>query len=293
MQQIGIYPVRNPDLSVRERIHITKQIGFDYVCAGSIEQLMETGPDSFLSSAEREGLPVDNVHLTGGNTTDIWFPAPLGDEIVERYRKEMQIASDRGVKLGVMHVTWGFKPVQYSEIGMERLRRLIGHAEKIGFTVCIENSAYPELFHVAMNAFDTPHARFTFDTGHWNAFFDHDDLIFDRYGDRMAITHLADNDGRRDLHLIPLDGCTDFAKLAHSLKRMERLTFEVASPRSKPHKATLEEAIADLSRTKAYALGLIEVNDENIHPYKGFTYEQFLDRVMTNAKRLRDMIEQA
>lgn len=293
MQQIGIYPVKDPTLSIRERIHITKQVGFEYLCSGSIAQLTEPGPDGFLACAEREGLPVDNVHLTGKSTTAIWFPAPLGDEVVERYQREMEIAIDHGVNMGVMHVTWGFSPAQYSEIGMERLRRLVDHAEKLGFTVCMENSAYPELFHAAMNAFDSPHARFTFDTGHWNAFFDHDDLIFDRYGDRIAITHLADNDARRDLHLIPLDGCADFGKLAHALKHVDRLTFELSGIYCKPHKATRESAENDIRRTHVYEQGLTRVDDTNIYVYEGFTYEQYLERVMTNAKRLRDMIEQA
>lgn len=293
MKQIGIYPVKDASLSIRERLHITKQVGFEYVCATGIAQLTEEGPDGFLACAEREGLPVDNVHLTGKKTTAIWFPESEGDEVVERYQKEMEIALAHGVSRGVMHVTWGFTPVTYSDIGMERLHRLVDHADKVGFTVCIENSAYPELFHVAMEAFHAPHARFTFDTGHWNAFFDHDDPIYEKYGERMLITHLADNEGKRDLHLIPLDGCTDFEKLAPSLKRMDRLTFELAGRVCKPHKTTREAAEADMRRTHAYAEGLVRVDDENIYVYESLTYAQYLERVMSHALRLREMVEQA
>lgn len=293
MKQIGIYPVKDPTLSIRERIHITKQIGFEYLCATGIAQLTEPGPDGFLACAEREGLPIDNVHLTGKNTTAIWFPAADGDEVVERYQKEMTVAMEHGVSMGVMHVTWGFTPVEYAPIGMERLRRLIDHAEKIGFTVGIENSAYPALFHAALDTFTSPHVRFTFDSGHWNAFFDHEDPIYRDYGDRMVITHLADNEGKRDLHLIPLDGCTDFETLAPALKRMTRLTFELSGICRKPHKTTREQAENDMRRTHAYTEGLVQVDDENIRVYEGFTYEQYLERVMTNAKRLRDMIERA
>lgn len=293
MKQIGLYPVKMPELTLREQIHISAQVGFEYLCAASIAQLTEPGPDGFLACAEREGMPVDNVHLTGKNTTAIWFPAADGDEVIERYRKEMEIALAHGVDKGVMHVTWGFTPVEYAPIGMERLRRLVDHAEKIGFTVCMENSAYPDLFHAAIDAFTSPHARFTFDSGHWNAFFDHDDPIYRQYGDRMAITHFADNEGKRDLHMIPLDGTADFAKLAPHLKHIDRLTFELAGRVCKPHHTTREAALEDMKHTQAFDEGLVRVDHENIYVYENLTCEQYMQRFMANAKRLRDMIEQA
>lgn len=293
MKQIGLYPVKSSEHSIAERIHLCRRFGFDYICASSIAQLTETGADSFVSCAEREGLPIDNVHLTGSRTTAIWFEGSEGDDIVSRYQKEMSLAMERGVTQGVMHITWGFTPVTYAPIGMERLRRLIDHAERIGFTVGMENSAYPALFHVAFDELTSPCARFTFDSGHWNAFFSHDDPIYETHGDRMIITHLADNEGVRDLHMIPLDGTTDFALLAPHLRRMERLTFEVAGRVCKPHKTTRQAAERDMAATTAYAQGLVRVDDENIYVYEGLRYEQYLERLMTHALRLRDMIEGA
>ncbi len=291
MKQIGIYPTKREDMTISERLHLIRQVGFDYICAASISQLTDK---AFIAGADRESLPIDNVHLTGKNTTAIWFDGEDGNEVVARYQKEMDIALEHGVSMGVMHVTWGFTPVEYAPIGMERLRRLVDHAEKIGFTVCIENSAYPELFHVASELFASPFVRFTFDSGHFNAFWDHNDTIYQRHVNKLAITHLADNEGIRDLHLIPFDGCTDFTAIAPYLKQIDRLTFEVAAaPVKKAHKTTKEAAEADMRRTAAWELGLIRVDNENIYAYENFTYEQFLCRVMESAKRLEKLIEQA
>lgn len=294
MQKLGLYPVKSPDLSIRERIRMIAEVGFDHVAASSIAQLIEPGPDGFLASAEREGLPVDNVHLTGKGTSKVWFPGPEGDEIIARYAREMEQALEVGVGIGVVHVTWGtVLDPPLSDIGMERFARLIDHAEKIGFTIAFENSVSIAHYTAVLERFVSPNVCFCFDSGHWNEFCPDAD-IYDRFGHLMRVTHIDDNDGVRDLHIIPFDGCTDFARLAPALRRQERLTFEVSGVLHKAVGTTPDETRAGLRPLRiAGDDALVRVEPAGFTIYPAFTYEMYLRRLMDAAVHLRTMIAEA
>ncbi len=292
MKELGLYIVKSATLSVGERLHMIKEAGFDYVCATSPSQLVDPGPDGFLACAAREGLPVDNVHLTGSGTNKIWWPGEAGEEIIARYKKEMDIAVAAGVRLGVVHVTWGHKDITFSELGIERFKQLIDHAEKIGFTIAVENSVSIQHYTHVLDSFKSPHVRFCFDTGHWNEFC-RDTDIYDRYNSLMRVTHINDNDGVRDMHIIPFDGCTDFSKLAHALKCMDRLTFEVSGVLRKPNNMPPEAMRASFAHLSRPSEEFIKIYDDEYTAYEDVSYEQYLERLMKAARRLRDMIEKA
>lgn len=293
MKQLGLYPVKHETLSISEKIHIIAETGFDFIAASNIKQLTDTAPDGFLASAEREGLPIDNVHLSGSGTSKIWYEGSEGDEIVERYKKEMEIAVAAGVPLGVIHVTWGTKMPPFNQLGMDRLARIVEHAEKVGFTIGFENSVSLEHFEAALDTFKSPNVTFTFDSGHWNEFCA-DSEIYDKYNSLMMVTHIDDNDGIRDLHIIPFDGCTDFAKIAHSYKRMDRLTFEVSGKLIKEYDLTAEEIRESMKRVNIINdESLVRIYDGGIAFYENLSYAEYIERLFISAKKLRDMIEAA
>lgn len=244
-----------------------------------------------MASAERENLPIDNVHLTGKETNQIWYPGPAGDEIVERYCREMSQAAEVDVRLGIVHVTWGFQTPPFNELGMNRLKQMVDHAEKVGFTIAFENSVSITHYRAALETFRSPNVCFCFDTGHWNEFCPEED-IYTRYGDLMRVTHIDDNDGKRDLHIIPFDGCADFSKLTGVLRRMDRLTFEVSGAKRVRCEAPREEIRRGLARLQiAGDDHLVHIYDNEFTLYEDLSYAEYLQRLMTAAMRLRDMVE--
>lgn len=294
MKELGVYLVKDSRYSTRERMHITAEVGFDHLCSPGIKQLLEEGDDGFRACAEREHLPIDNVHLTGKETSYIWYPDALGDQIVERYCTEMKQAVNVGVRMGVAHTTYGLTMPPFEQIGVERLKRIVDCAEKIGFKLCFENHISLEHFEVAMDTFKgSENVGFCFDSGHWNEFCVNSD-IYAKYNDQMCVTHLNDNDGVKDLHVIPFDGCTDFAMLAKYLKRVDRLSFEISGVRSKAldgTEAQLRERMKDMHMIKDESL--MRVYDNGCDLYPGYTYEMYMRRLFDAAVRLRDMIENA
>ena len=294
MRKLGIYPVSDPNLSLCERIRITSQIGFDYIAAGSVTQLLTPGKEGFLTTAEKEGLEIDNVHLSGDGTSKVWLSGEFGDQVIDRYKREMQLSLSAGVGKGVVHVTWGYEDVPVSDIGIDRFSKLVEFAEKIGFVIGFENSVSSSHFRRVMDEFQaSSSAMFTFDTGHWNAFCPQE-RIYEDYSHKIAVTHLADNDGMRDLHLIPLDGCADYKKISSAIAKLDRLTFELSGPNKTVKTiSSIEEEQKNLSNTEAYTKGLVNFYEQKFTVYEKLSYEAYLCRVLENAKKLCFLLDEA
>lgn len=293
MQALGLYRVKNDQLSIGEILHLIKKTGFDFIAASSPAQLTDDAPDGFMQAAKKLNLPIDNVHLTGSRTSQIWYPGSEGDEIVERYCHEIDVSLNAGVKQGVVHVTWGLETPPLNDLGLERLKKIIAHAEKVGYVIGFENSVSLPHNEALFDSVQSEAVRFTFDSGHWNEFCRESD-IYRRYNDLMVITHLNDNDGVHDMHIIPFDGCCDFKMLAPHLKRMDRLTFEVSglSTRKWPQ----EESVLHENMRGMAIYGnedFLRIRGSETQVYACLDYEGYLDRLMQAAKKLRKMIEEA
>ncbi len=233
MKPIGLYMIFDPSetgLSLEEMFRFYAEIGFDFVCT-SPARIFTT---DFMALAEKYCLPIDNVHLSGPDTNPLWQEGARGDEIVQRYCDEITEMTARGIHLGVAHETWGHPEMPLNDLGLSRIGRIISWAEKKQFVIGFENSITPDVhLRAVLDRFDSPSARFTFDTGHWNAFAPKSNFPFE-YADRLVITHIQDNDGSGDQHRIPFDGTVDYARLAPVLRHAKRLTFECAARSKNP-----------------------------------------------------------
>ena len=259
MKPIGLYMINDPDashLTLADRIRLFADTGFDYVCF-SVAQALETDA---LELAEKNGLPVDNVHLSGPETNDLWLEGLAGDAVAERYCREIAAVAGRGIRLGVAHVTWGKKAVPCNALGLQRIGRIIGCAERNGFVIGFENSVSPDLhLRAVLDAFRSPAAGFTFDTGHWHCFAP-DSAFPSEYAGRLVITHIQDNDGTDDQHRIPFDGTVDFSGLVPVLRHAARLTFEPGRRAKNPGlygAMTYEEHIARIYKAAVQVAELV------------------------------------
>ena len=204
MIQIGTYV--HGGGNIEEKLIAIKEAGFDFVAIG-MGALSDGTLDYQVELCKKYGLPIDNIHLTGGKTTEIWFEDELGDKVCERYCREIKMAAAAGIKKGVAHITWGHKdPGEVSACGIARLTKMADTALENDFLLCLENSVFIEHLYATMDKLkDHPAVRFTYDSGHHNAFA-HDFDILGSFGDRLAVLHINDNDAAHDLHLMPFDG---------------------------------------------------------------------------------------
>lgn len=299
MTKVGTYA--SGDMPFEDRLRVLRSTGFDFV-ALSLDLFGKEGDEleRNVRLCEKYSLPIDNIHLTGSHTTAMWDDTPLGDEVCERYCREIKRASDAGIRVGVAHITWGHSvPAPMGEVGLSRFTRIAECAEQHGFVLSLENSVYVDYLYATMEHLKQyPSVGFTFDSGHRNAFApDHDFLT--TFGDRLTVTHIADNDGKHDLHLMPMDGTVNWEEIAVGLAKTEvgrdRILAEPSLGGFKKMKGKSAEQIrhdtAHLPITAEPELLVIE--DEKFSCYRPLTYEQKMERLYLRMKRLAGMIKTA
>lgn len=136
----------------------------------------------------------------------------------ERFEHVLHLTSLVKPQVVVFHT--GYDRRRYGELqdlwfqgSLEMWRPLVNEAEKLGVTLVLENvfEEEPETIERLLDAINSPHCGFCFDTGHW--------LVYGRQGWKQWITglskrivevHIHDNNGREDQHLPPGDGGFDF-----------------------------------------------------------------------------------
>ncbi len=295
MIQIGTYVHGGENLE--EKIVAIKNAGFDFVAIG-MGALSDGSLEYQVELCKKYGLEIDNIHLTGGKTTEIWFEGELGDKVCARYCREIKMAAAAGIKKGVAHITWGHKaPGEFNELGISRLTKMADCALENGFLLCLENSVFIEHLYATMEKLkDHPAVRFTYDSGHRNAFA-HDFDLLGSFGDRLAALHIDDNDAAHDLHLMPFDGNIDWERDARQLAKTEfartRICAETSYGAEKKIKELTDDEINAIVNTLPISAEpeLYIVKDGVMKSYTSLSYADYMVRLHARLKRLADMIE--
>ena len=238
MQKISIYSSFTLDVPIEERIAAVRAAGFDAVCLDFEKDIerTETSWSNQMRLAEKYGLPVENVHLTGYGMTSVWDEGEEGDAVADRLIRELEDLASLGIGIGVAHVTWGHAhPAENMLVGLRRYERIAEAAEKYGVKLALENSVYPRYVRFLLDSLKSPFVGFCYDSGHENAFSKGENYL-DRYADRLFAMHLHDNDGISDQHGIPMTGGIDWKHTVSQLRRSalfrHTVTLECCVPSS-------------------------------------------------------------
>lgn len=212
MMKYSIYSGVTTAYPIEDRIAAIRAVGFDAVCLDFEAELVrtETSWDNQVRLAEKYGLPIENVHLTGAGMTAVWSDDAAGDRVIDRLITELGDMASLGIRVGIAHVTWGHdRPDGKFARGLSRYLRAAEAAEKYGVYLALENSVYPEYVRYLLDHIDSAHIGFCWDSGHENAF-SHGENYLASYADRLLAMHLHDNDGIHDLHSMPFAGTVDW-----------------------------------------------------------------------------------
>lgn len=213
-------------------IELIRSSGFELISIGGRESHSRyhkpDGRERIREVCALHGVTIDSIHASFGSTVDISDP----EEVLRRsasmeIAREIRACSDLGVKTLIMHIS-GFK-IDDISARMKQLRKsldeLLEIAEKEGVSLAAENlgvSMAKILLKYALDMFDTPRLGLCFDNGH--AELNREDYdILAHYSSRLYAVHLHDNDGSRDLHMLPFEGSCDLPNLAAQLNKAERL----------------------------------------------------------------------
>ena len=175
--------------------------------------------ENMFNECKKLGLDVVFIHMSykkGRNIEKIWYEDSSGDELVEGYIEDLTKIRKLGIPIVVMHVSKTREKPILTEIGLKRWKRIVEHAEKIGIDIALENTVWPGVLEYIFDNIDSENLKICYDCGHDHAYFKNT-FNFERFKNKIALTHLHDNDQSDDLHWIPFDGSVDWIRVTKQL----------------------------------------------------------------------------
>lgn len=241
MQKLGMaILISHPEAgSIEEQIALFAAVGFDaFFLSCGVTEAFERIP-YWAERASAAGIDFEAVHAPSDGLDAVWLDEAEGERYMERIRQVIDHCAAGGVDKLVMHTAaGGEKAPAVSACGLARFAALEAFAQEAGVHLCYENAdASPHLAAVLEQAGD--YHGFCFDCGHQFCYTPEEPLL-SRFGHRLLYTHIHDNFGDRDRHLLPFDGGRDwlqYAKLLRGTGYAGTLTLELACHSSEKYRA--------------------------------------------------------
>ena len=201
-----------------------KQSGFDGVSLYWRESF-DCGRTAPPLLAREAGLYVDNIHMPFDiDANDLWRDNAGGAAITECFFRWVEDCARFEIPSLVVHlIHWQDTP-PFGELGLNRVRRVVELAEKLNVNIAFENLHSTDALAYVLGHIDSPKAGFCYDSGHHNCLTPTEDLL-PRYGSRLMVLHLHDNQGRitgaptEDQHLLPFDGTINWPELMEDIAK--------------------------------------------------------------------------
>lgn len=212
---VGITSVNGFDFSMEERFYKIKSAGFDSILLWWGDDEAEPRKERILL-AEKYNLSIENVHASTEHLNAIWKSGDEGEHTLLKLMQEIRDCSLYGINTMVLHLTNGSCPPPVSEIGSNRIERLIVFAENLNVRLAFENVRLPQHTRYILDKYHTPFVALCYDSGHENCWSPQINWL-DLYRHRIAAIHLHDNFRDEDSHLIPFDGTVDWEQKAKAI----------------------------------------------------------------------------
>jgi len=251
----GIFSWYGYRAPMKERMSAIKRAGFSAssVWRGRTEPMVRAGYEDRIPGILRDlDLDFEYVHGSYSNCNKLWSDSADDREIIYTdYADDIDYCSRHRIRTLVVHISKGLNPRPPSEVGLEVISRLVRRAEESGVRLAVENTRQPDHIDYILGQLDSPYLGFCYDSSHDFLHCRKPGDILRRWGHRLLITHLSDNDGLTDKHWLPGKGTGDWRAVAESFPISTFdgfLTLEVLPKRYEPftHKSFLAEALARL-----------------------------------------------
>lgn len=221
---------------------------------------------------DQSGLGLHSVHAPmercsgrgrdGGAPISIAEPDKLRRiEAVDEIKWALELAERIPFRYLVLHIGRGREPLdpRYQDAAFNSLEYLVVFAKQRDVTIALENTpgelASPEALVDFIRQTRLNDLRLCFDVGHAHIG-EGIDSAFERMRQRVVTTHIHDNGGDRDDHLIPFDGSIDWEAALSKLNSAPAelpLVLELKEQSSGAWKPVLERAAPAAERLEKMA----------------------------------------
>lgn len=199
-----------------ETIDAIKTAGFENVFIQWYNEKWGHSQEEQLAYIKSLGLNVLFAHLGYQNINSIWEDSAEGEELVARYKYDINICKQHSIPLVVMHLTSHSEAPMYGDVGLKRLKQIVDYAKDLKIRVAFENTKIKGYLDYVMGHIKNDNVGICFDSGHYHAHFK-GEFDFEKYKNKIFVVHLHDNNGERDMHQIPFDGTADWGSIVKEL----------------------------------------------------------------------------
>lgn len=212
-----------------EKLDAIKMVGYDGVMLSINNKDESADIQTQIEYCKKIGLDISMVHCKYNNKiNEIWKKnSKIGDEIIDDFINQVKSINGFGIKNFVVH-TIGDEETKNTIYGLKRIEKLLNFCEECKINLCIENLITANQIDYIFNNLNSPYLKFCYDSGHEHFLTPNANLAV-KYSNLLTTTHLHDNHGETDEHLILGFGNLDQEKLTKSLamSNSEFLTAEI------------------------------------------------------------------
>ncbi|UCD06581.1 MAG: sugar phosphate isomerase/epimerase [candidate division WOR-3 bacterium] len=217
---ISIGTTFNYTIPLRKQLPLIKNAGFTHVSIGArIEHsnyLEDKGKNDIRTMVESHGLGICSIHTPFGKGIDISSPDnAISDRTVELYQRCIDTAWYLSAGVVIFHPTAYLRSDNIDarkDVVARNVAKLLDHAGKGSVRLAVENDSYEPANDVLSHLLDEisdPGFGFCYDSSHDNLV-KQPLALLDKYGRRLLTTHISDNRGKEDDHMLPFEGSYDW-----------------------------------------------------------------------------------
>lgn len=217
-------------LDTKTKLDAIKNAGYDGVLLGVREDVETMTLEEQVKYCKAIGLEISMIHCQylEKNLNSLWEEnSKIGDEVEKDLLSQIEKIKNFGVKDFVIH-TCGSRECKSTKFGLERIKRILEFCEIYNIHLCIENLYLESQVRYIFENLKSPDLKFCYDSGHDN-YFSHGSSLSSDFASLITATHIHDNHGGADEHLILGRGNINQEELAKSLAKSneEFLTAEI------------------------------------------------------------------
>lgn len=247
----------------KEKIDNIKKLGYDDFFTGMYDAKETMTWKEQIEYAKSIGLGCSMIHCSyvEPKLNNFWLDNEIGDEVCNSYIDQIE-KCHAYTKNFVVHLN-GSKESIVSEIGLERLKRILKVCEKYDVNLCVENLYSDQEIPYIFKNIHHKNLKICLDYGHKN-FLTKDFDIMKDYGKYVTVLHIHDNNGEKDEHKIIGHGNIDWDYVAKGLSDKQDiiLSSEIKLPDTKTYVKDLKENLQMLNKL------------DSLVKSKGETYEK-------------------
>ncbi len=215
--KVGIFSWFGWRIHISQRAQFIKKAGFDVTCLWwADEEKANTGSLDDLPKIIRDnGLEIDNIHvpfkeahlLSSENFSE-------RRKMIELYKGWIDDCVRHNIGKLVFHPCPDCSnPPAPRKALLDSVEKILKFAESAKVILAVENTWKSDYVDFVLERFDSEYLLFCYDSGHDFIWSSRPTEILKKWGHKLTTTHLHDNKGSDDDHMLPLTGKIDWRKI--------------------------------------------------------------------------------